>query len=489
MATIGKKSITPPAFEEAPPSHNDIEELLRKTGHHTCSYPNGFTIGVRLEGIPRTRGVHADVVLVLDLRVARFGASGLAMRAAVLETASRPLSQILSDVGLGAQYQERFILTPAGKVNLTVLRDPTGKSTSYIHETRNVYVITGGTRPSFDLSWLTDPKRVVQISEFALLRNSDARAMLPVVTEKLSEDKWASLERGVKLGWYSLLPVIALFVGLAALWTNFGSAPVVPYGPLTMILVSLVLAIYLLRTSRTAIQTFEGQCTFEVERLGVVGDWNRIGTALRENSNLLKIVGDLSFTVSPLMAGAAEHLRDSNLASSISLACSILDECVRSSPSLAITDEIYGADEGLNKFLGFFESIAVPIEKERLALAYVAFTGYPVNSISEGEAAEHLGVLNDSLFDAGILRPQVKAAVDDILNEWALRKTAKDLSHSLETEEESTELSVVSDGADEITEEEKMIATEIVHAGVDSDADTADVSETDEIPTIEAEDA
>jgi len=91
---------------------NDISDALEVTGHFTTRYPNGLTLGVRLEAIPGTRGVHVDVVYVLDLREAEFGKSGLAMRAAVLESINRTLSRVLGDVGLDEFMNEQTVLTP-----------------------------------------------------------------------------------------------------------------------------------------------------------------------------------------------------------------------------------------------------------------------------------------------------------------------------------------------------------------------------------------
>ena len=50
----------------------DIESALKLTEHFTSRYPNGLTLGVRMEGVPGTRGVHVDVIFVLDLRKAEF---------------------------------------------------------------------------------------------------------------------------------------------------------------------------------------------------------------------------------------------------------------------------------------------------------------------------------------------------------------------------------------------------------------------------------
>ena len=55
----------------------DISRSLKLTGHVTTRYANGLTLGVRMEAIPGTRGVHVDIVFVLDLREAAFGKGGL----------------------------------------------------------------------------------------------------------------------------------------------------------------------------------------------------------------------------------------------------------------------------------------------------------------------------------------------------------------------------------------------------------------------------
>ena len=101
---------------------HDISDALEVTGHFTMRYPNGLTLGVRLESIPGTRGVHVDVVYVLDLREAEFGKSGLAMRAAVLESINRSLPRVLGDVGLEEFMNEQTVLTPWGRVRLPLLR-------------------------------------------------------------------------------------------------------------------------------------------------------------------------------------------------------------------------------------------------------------------------------------------------------------------------------------------------------------------------------
>ncbi len=472
---------TDPSSEGVP---GDIELALQKTGHYTCSYPNGFTVGVRLEAIPNTRGVHVDVVMVLDMRVARFGKSGLAMRAAVLETVNRPLTKILDDVGLSGRLQERSFFTARGRVRLPVLISPDGKRSSFVHETRNVYVVTGSVRPSIDLSWLTDSKRIVPASEFTLVRNSDARALLPSLNKVVDREKWVALERAVKFGWWSMAAVASTLLGGLSFVNALGAGQMAPL-PLLMMVVSLFSLLYLYRACDVHLQRFNSSCIIEKERLDVLGDKNRIEQAIHENRSMLSLVGDLNFIVSPLMASAAESLRDDDLSGAITSACAVLDECVRHSTSKGDATGLFGSkDEGLNKFLGLFESLGASTEKERLALAYVALSGYPDTPIPESELAEHIGVLNNTLFDAGILRPHVKDAVDDILNQWAMEITVKDLSKELGKDEPAGELPK-SESEDAAAPEESAALEIITKAGTEPVAKTMG----DDMPTITAEDA
>ena len=109
----------------------DIVTALKLTEHFTSRYPNGLTLGVRMEGVPGTRGVHVDVVFVLDLRKAEFGGGGLAMRSAVLETVNRDLERVLSDVGLNEFLSEHNVITPFGRVRLPLMRGKLNGANEY----------------------------------------------------------------------------------------------------------------------------------------------------------------------------------------------------------------------------------------------------------------------------------------------------------------------------------------------------------------------
>ena len=129
----GEEKVTDDEDQDQEPSakekkEHEISAALEVTGHFTVRYPNGLTLGVRLESVPGTRGVHVDVVYVLDLREAEFGTSGLAMRAAVLESINRSLPRVLGDVGLEEFLKEQTVLTPWGRVRLPLLRGSSGKT-------------------------------------------------------------------------------------------------------------------------------------------------------------------------------------------------------------------------------------------------------------------------------------------------------------------------------------------------------------------------
>ena len=89
-----------PSTELAQNDRFNITKILNDFNHLVYEYPDGLTLGVRLAGISGTRGVHVDIVHVLDFRKANYDNALMAMQAAVLETVDRSLSDILKDVGL-----------------------------------------------------------------------------------------------------------------------------------------------------------------------------------------------------------------------------------------------------------------------------------------------------------------------------------------------------------------------------------------------------
>lgn len=416
---------------------HEISDALKVTGHFTTKYPNGLTLGVRMESIPGTRGVHVDIVYVLDLREAEFGKSGLAMRAAVLESINRTLSRVLGDVGLEEFMQEQSVFTPWGRVRLPLLRGISGKSTSLIHETRTVYVITEDTKPSMDLTWLTDTGRVVTPEEFVLIRRSDARSKLPSLKESITAAKWSLLESGMTRGWFGVLAIASFIIGVAAVLSVLiiGSGSLIL--PLITSTLSGVLGGWLIHSSRNSINGFVTTMSNEQDVLDRIGDAERISQSIIDNEDKLILIGDLNFVVSPLIAAAGRSLEKGDVDAAVNAACAVLDECVRLSPPASTSNSISlrSADEGLRKFLGLFEDLGGVEEEEPLALSYVGLTGHVTKRIDFNEAVKHLTELNNALYHVGALRPDIKEAIDDQLNKQAMKQAVEEIDKELAEEE------------------------------------------------------
>lgn len=467
---------------------HDISDALKVTGHFTTRYPNGLTLGIRLEGVPGTRGVHVDVVYVLDLREAEFGNSGLAMRAAVLESINRSLPRVLGDVGLDEFMNEQTLLTPWGRIRLPLLRSATGTTESLIHETRTVYVITEGTKPTMDLSWLTDTGRVVTPEEFVLIRRSDARSKLPDLKKGVLGNKWSLLESGLSRGWFGILAIAGLLIGIAA------CVSVIAVGSGSLILPILVSAFsgiaggYMLQSSRKSINGFVTTLSKEQRLLDGLGDADRISQSIIENEDKLELIGTLNFVVSPLIAAAGRALEEGDVDTVVSAACSVLDECVRLAPleSNSESTVMQTADVGLRKFIGLFEDLGLVEDEEALALAYVGLTSHVTKTISFGEAVEYLTQLNDSLYNIGALRPDIKDTIDDHLNKRAMKETIEEINKEMESEdveisssiqtEESPKAEEVEATPDEEHEEDEELMDMMLHASVE-------VSSSNEGPT------
>jgi hypothetical protein len=416
---------------------NDITDALRVTGHFTTNYPNGLTLGVRLEAVPGTRGVHVDVIYVLDLREASFGKSGLAMRAAVLESINRSLTRVLGDVGLEELMHEQSLLTPWGRVRLPLLRGAKGKTSSLIHETRTVYVITEGTKPTMDLTWLTESGRVVTPEEFVLIRKSDTRSRLPNLKKSVISNKWSLLENGFTRGWFGVLALASLIVAVSTTLMVIlqGSGSLIL--PLVASGLSGVIGGWLLRSSRNSINGFVASVSNEQELLDRIGDAERISQSIISNEDKLILIGDLNFVVSPLIASAGRSLEEGNVEAAVSSACTVLDECVRLAPIETSTNSSFmqSADEGLRKFLGLFEDLGGVEEEEALALAYVGLTGHITKPIDFDEAVVHLAELNNALYHVGALRPDIKDGIDSHLNKRAMMQTVEAIDKELAQEE------------------------------------------------------
>ncbi len=445
---------------------HDIADALKVTGHFTTRYPNGLTLGVRLESIPGTRGVHVDIVYVLDLREAEFGKSGLAMRAAVLESINRTLPRVLGDVGLEDFMHEQSVLTPWGRVRLPLLKGMSGNSISLIHETRTVYVITEGTKPTMDLTWLTDTGRVVTPEEFVLIRRSDARSSLPNLKKSVEATKWALLEDGLTRGWFGVLALASLLIGVAStlsvLMLDSGSLIL----PLLTSALSGLAGGWLLHSSRSSINGFVSKLSSEKQILDRIGDAERISKSIINNEDKLVLIGDLNFVVSPLIASAGRSLVDGDVDSAVSAACAVLDECVRLAPIESSSNSVtlQAADEGLRKFLGLFEDLGGVEEEESLALAYVGLTSHVTKAIDFSEVVTHLTELNNALYHVGALRPDIKESIDDHLNKRAMKQAIKEIDKDLAEDED-----IISDEIQSVSEDPEAAVKTLEQDTVEED--------------------
>ncbi|MDH4215089.1 MAG: hypothetical protein OEV85_14325 [Candidatus Thorarchaeota archaeon] len=453
---VDKEEYDKERVEEVTPkntSDNDIADALRRTDHIVTDYPNGMTLGVKLESVPGTRGVHVDIVFVLDLRKAAFGKGGLAMRAAVLETVNRDLEKVLGDVGLAEFLQDHAILTPWGRVHLPLLRGMAKGSLSLMHETRTVYVITENAKPTRDLSWLTETGRIVTADQFMLIRQSDTRSKLPDLKKSVRGEKWQLLEIGLARGWYGVLALVSLAIALSTsvsiLLTGSGS----PLIPAIVSAISGLIGGWLLSCSRNSMSSFQETLATEREQLREIGDATRITQSIEENEDRLGLIADLNFVVSPLIATVGDAISCNDVNATVNIACSVLDECVRLAPKTTSSVSTIKGDDGLSKFIGLFEHLGGNIEETNLALAYVGLTGHVIKPLTFAEAVTYLTELNNSLYDIGALKPNIKEALDDRLNMIALKETMEEFDKELQSDADATRVTEPAISEDEYTDE------------------------------------
>jgi len=478
----------------------DIVASLELTGHSTTRYPNGLTLGVKLESIPSTRGVHVDIVFVLDLREAAFGKGGLAMRAAVLETVNRNLDRVLDDVGASKFVEKHMILTPFVKLRLPLMRGEAKGSLSLMHETRTIYVITETAKPTTDLTWLTDSGRIVTADQFALIRQSDARSRLPELKKNIMSNKWNLLEKGITHGWFGILALLAFIIGISSLSMVLLAKSGSILLPMIASAVSGVICGLFLRSSRKSVSNFVNMMMMEQESLKEVGDSTRISNSIQENEERLHLIGDLSFVVSPLIAATNTTIEKNDVNATVNIACSVLDECVRLSPIESESKTLLMGDLGLRKFIGLFEHLGGYAEEEKLALAYVGLTGHLTRSLDFGETVAYLTELVNALYDIGALRPDIKESVDDHLNQRSLEATLQEFDKELDTDDAQlttipeivpepvagmSEETPVENAVDSPVEDE--LSDLILHASVDKSETTKTDDSDDSISVVAAD--
>ena len=434
---------------ESKPS--DIVEVLEATDHLTHVSSNGLVLGVRISGISGTRGVHVEIVHILDLRKAVFGKGGFALQASVLESVNRELPSLLKDVGLRERLEETSPLTPWGRVPMHTLRSASGKHKSLVYETRLVYVVTQEVRSSADLSWLTANGRVVSVHDFSLARKSDARIILPDLEKSLIVDKWDGFSRAVRNGWYGMLAAGASVLGgvtsLLVLLSSSGNL----IAPLAFMGLCGAGAAWLLRQSHKGLNEFRKAIESEQAGVAALGDRTRVADSIKANEKKLRLVGDLSFVISPLMASASKNLEDGDINGAVVLAERVLDELVRLSPSDEDKKGIVTGDAGIERFIGVFRNVGADLtetEEVSLALAYTAVTGHVTTPLGVEEALTHMAVLNTSLFNAGVLSPTVRGSIDNMFISRAFHVIVDEFSADLAKPEDEIVQTIEGGGSD-----------------------------------------
>ncbi|MFW9931394.1 MAG: hypothetical protein ACFFDR_01970 [Candidatus Thorarchaeota archaeon] len=413
----------------------DVLRALIATGHHVCEYPNGLVLGVHIEGIPGRRGVHVDSVYVLDLRRASFGTARLAMQAAVLETINRDMCSVLQDIEMDYTLTTVSKRTTKGKLILPMLKANQSHPGTMVHNTRTVYVVTGNERPKLDLSWLTEPSRVLHADDFLLARRSDMRSFLSEMQNRVLLDKWELLGDSIRQGWFGLLSLV--FASISAF--SLIAALMVPEGiiliPTLATALGGILGLWMIDRSRKNLDEFNVLLREEEAKTNRVGDGHRIDASISENEEKLKLQRDLGFVISPLLASVAGSISIGDYDDAVSSACLVLDECVRFSQA----DGIPMGDEGLAKFIGLFESFNAEFEEAELSICYAGLTNHLVSPLGEEEILRQCTVLSDSLYNVGILKPTVKDRIDDLMNQRALKENLRYLDHAIDVDNESHE--------------------------------------------------
>lgn len=401
----------------------DVIAILERADYLTKSYVNGLTTGLRFQGLPSTKGVHVDVVHILDLRKVNFGKAVLGMKAAVLEKTHRSISSILSEFEYIEQYEEKSLRTFSGRINLPMLRSKNLRHSSLIHHTRNVFVVTTDLGSTLDFSWLTRRDHIVDLSQLAMALKSNVVSQKDV-SSFIVQEKWDMLGKGYNRGIWSILMLVLSITGFASLIAGL----IVNSETLLLAFVASVFgllgALVFLYTSRNYMNKFQETILTEQNLLSKQCDSRRISESLSELEHEMNMVQNLTFSVSALMASAGDAIESANLEEAIRNACEVLDDCVSNSPDVSSSDGLI-TDSGLRRFIALFDHLGVNTEDFELQHAYVALTGHGETPLTIEEVIRHLSVLNNSLYNAGIIRPDTKDRIDNMLNNrdaWLLTK-------------------------------------------------------------------
>jgi hypothetical protein len=411
----------------------DIVEVLQQANHITKTYANGITLGIRFNPISEARTVHADMVYVLDWRRAMFPRNSTAMKSAILDIIDRDTEDVFRDFGLQDRLAVMIRKTTKGAVSLRVLKQERGEKKSFLHETRSVYVVTRDTAPPVDLSWLTDPGRVVDADNFLLARKSDIRSVTPEIEKRIESQKWDILQSGLEFSWAGLLSALftvisagttiyAYLTHVSSIWFSF----IATILGLAACLGSIVLA-------RKRVSEFNEIMTRERDDIARVGDDHRIQKTKLNNQNILDTLRTMRFVISPLMGRMIGALNVGDFEGAYLAAETVLDEVVRLSPYEEMEKK---PDSGLNKFLTLFQYLDPEYDEASLSMVYVAFSD-PKSDIVESEhILDHTSVLLEALYRSGIIPPESKAQMDEMLSNRGLKEFKGKLDATLADSDE-----------------------------------------------------
>lgn len=430
----------------------DIVNALEQANHITRTYSNGLTLGIRFNPIPGTRTVHADMVYVFDWRRAIFPRNSMALKAAILEVFERNTQDVFRDFGLDHRLDVIERRTTKGSIELPVLSQEKGGKSSFLQETRSIYVVTKDTAPVVDFSWLTDPGRVVGVDNFLLARKSDIRSVVPEIEKRIEKAKWDLLQSGIEFTWAGILSAIfALISALTAFYTYLTQAASILF-PIIAAIAGFSACLGSIILGRRKVTAFNMMLTREREEIKRVGDDYRIQQTKKDDQELLDTLRTMRFVVSPLMGRVVGSLHVRDFVGACSAAEKVLDELVRLSPYEEMEKK---TDPGLNKFLTLFQYLDPDYDEATLSMTYVAFTD-PNSGITEsGRIIDHTSILLESLYRSGIIPPESKAEIDAMLSERGL----KEFKGRLDTD--------LADANETVVEVDTSMVS-------DSDGDTAD---------------
>jgi hypothetical protein len=260
-----------------------------------------------------------------------------------------------------------------------------------------------------------------------------------------------------------------------------------------VLIASTLLTAYYSIISRRHVSLFRTSLDVESAQLSSIGDSKRIVETLQETHSHMTLINDLNFVIPTLVGSAVESLLEGNVNESVHYSSVVLDECVRLAPVGQIhADNPFTADKGLSKFIGLFHFLGVHFEdgeEEALALAYSALSGHAESPLTGDEVVTHLTSLSFALFNSGILSPQLKDSMDDLLNGWSMATYKEHLDEELtddDTEESIPEINHDTDAGDDV-DQEIFSTLEDMKQADDSDTDASDPQENEPESAVEIE--